>query len=250
MEKNEIILGLDISTKTIGICLFLNDGTEFGKILKLTHISPKVSNKIKGIESLILKNQIFKNEVLTEYKNYHISRAIVEAPLLRSQNVNTISILLQFNGIICNTIFEELNIIPELISSYDARMYAFPELMSIRKFNKKGETYDLNHYKNYIKKNQLVEFGAFPWDIDKKQILQGKISEMYTDIEWQFDKYGELTIENFDATDSLIAVLGKLNMDKYQNEKFNIIESDFSNNKNIKYKIQFGDKIFDKNIEL
>ena len=73
---------------------------------------------------------------------------------------------------------------------------------------------------------------------------------MYTDIEWQFDKYGELTIENFDATDSLIAVLGKLNMDKYQNEKFNIIESDFSNNKNIKYKIQFGDKIFDKNIEL
>ena len=250
MEKNEIILGLDVSTKTIGMCLFLNDGTEYGKILKLTYISPTIPQKIKGIESLLLKNNIFRKEIISQYKNYGITRVIIEAPLLRSQNIGTVATLLQFNGIICNTVYEELNIIPELISSYDARMYAFPSLMSIRKFNKKGEKYDISHYKTAIRKNQLVEFGSFPFDIDKKEILQGKISEIYTDIEWSFDKYEILKVENFDAVDSLVAILGKLNMDRYKDEEFKIISSDFTKKNEITYQVKFGNKTIDKKIEL
>ena len=36
MEENkEIILGLDVSTTCIGICLLLNDGSEYGKIIEI-----------------------------------------------------------------------------------------------------------------------------------------------------------------------------------------------------------------------
>ena len=37
-NNNQILLGLDVSTKTIGICLLEDDGSEYGKILELTHI--------------------------------------------------------------------------------------------------------------------------------------------------------------------------------------------------------------------
>ena len=42
MEDNkEIILSLDVSTACIGICVLLNDGSEYGKIIELKHINPK-----------------------------------------------------------------------------------------------------------------------------------------------------------------------------------------------------------------
>ena len=59
-EGKEIYLGLDVSTQCIGICILIDDGSEYGKILELTHISPKVSSKIKGIEQLFLKKKIFE----------------------------------------------------------------------------------------------------------------------------------------------------------------------------------------------
>ena len=45
-NKKRILLGLDISTNTIGCTLLLEDDTEFGKIIEMTHVSPKVSAKI------------------------------------------------------------------------------------------------------------------------------------------------------------------------------------------------------------
>ena len=88
-NKNKIILGLDISTTTIGICLLEDNGSDYGKIIELTHINPKVSPKIKGIEQLFLKKKIFE-EFLTKYKDFGIDDVIIEEPLLRSNNVNTV----------------------------------------------------------------------------------------------------------------------------------------------------------------
>jgi hypothetical protein len=56
MEKNiskdsPKILGLDVSTKTTGICLF---DIESKELLELTHVSPKVKTENK-IEELLLK---------------------------------------------------------------------------------------------------------------------------------------------------------------------------------------------------
>ena len=106
------ILGLDVSTKTIGISLFEDNG-ESGKLQMLTHITPKVKPKPKdNIELLIKKAQIFQNEFLEKYSDIDISRVIIEEPLVRSNNVNTVATLLRFNGMICRSVYEVLNIIP------------------------------------------------------------------------------------------------------------------------------------------
>lgn len=249
MENCKIILGLDISTKTIGVTLFADDGSDYGKVLKMSHISPKVGKGISKTESLFLKKKIFQNEFIANYKDYNISRVIIEAPLLRSQNINTVATLLKFNGMISDCIYTELGIVPDYISSYDARRYAFPELMSIRKFNKKGEKYDKKHYLSALKKNQLTLFGNYPWDISKKELLLGNISEIYPNIEFILDKYGNLVEENFDGTDSLVAILGQLSMDKNKDNEFKIIDFKEDSNK-ITYIVSFGDKKFEKMLEI
>ena len=57
-------------------------------------------------------------------------------------------------------------------------------------------------------------FGGYPWTIDKKTVLQGKVAEIFSDIEWLYDKKGELKKENFDACDAYVALLGWLNRER------------------------------------
>lgn len=209
MENKKVILGLDVSTATIGICLMLCDGEEY-KIAKLTHIAPKISSKITGIESLCLKKNIFETEFLNQYKDYGITDVVIEEPLLGSNNINTVATLLRFNGMISDSVYRILNVVPKYISSYDSRKYAFPELMAVRKFDKKGNPYP----DKKIKKNNPVLFGDYPWDIDKKQVILDKVSEKYPDIEWIYNKKSELKKENFDSSDSVCCVLGFLGKEK------------------------------------
>jgi hypothetical protein len=56
-------------------------------------------------------------------------------PLLQSNNVNTVATFIRF-GMISKSVFDTLGVVPDFISSYDARKYSFPELMSVRKFKK------------------------------------------------------------------------------------------------------------------
>lgn len=200
------ILGLDVSTKTIGISLFEDTG-DSGKLQMLTHITPKVKPKPKdNIELLIKKAQIFQNEFLEKYSDIEIDRVIIEEPLVRSNNVNTVATLLRFNGMICRSVYEVLNLVPEFISSYDARKFAFPELMEIRKINKKGESYT----EKEIERKQPVLFGGHPFDIDKKQIIWEKVNEREPQIVWVYDKHQRLSKENFDMTDAYACVLGQM----------------------------------------
>ena len=84
------ILGLDVSTKTIGIALFEDKGDK-GKLQLLTHITPKVKPKPQNnIETLIKKVQIFENDFLEKYSDIEIDRVFIEEPLLRYNNVNTV----------------------------------------------------------------------------------------------------------------------------------------------------------------
>jgi len=200
------ILGLDVSTKTIGISLFEDNG-DGGKLQMLTHITPKVKPKPKdNIELLIKKAQIFQFEFLEKYSDIDISRVIIEEPLVRSNNVNTVATLLRFNGMICRSVYEVLNLVPEFISSYDARKFAFPELMEIRKVNKKGEPYS----EKEIEKKQPVLFGGHPFDVDKKQIIWEKVNEREPQIVWVYDRHQRLSKENFDMTDAYACVLGQM----------------------------------------
>ena len=161
------ILGLDVSTKTIGIAIFENNG-DSGKLQLLTHITPKVKPKpLNNIELLIKKVQIFESEFLEKYSDIEIDKVIIEEPLLRSNNVNTVGTLLRFNGMICKSLYEVLNIIPEFISSYDARKYAFPDLMDIRLLKKSGVRYS----EKEIERKDPVYLVGIPMKLIKKWLF-------------------------------------------------------------------------------
>jgi hypothetical protein len=244
-EGKEVYLGLDISTSCIGISIVIDDGSDYGKIVELTHINPKVSSKIKGIEQLFLKKKIFE-EFITKYKDFGIDHVIIESPLLRSNNVNTVSTLLQFNGMISDCIYNVLGIVPNYISSYEAREYSFPELMAIRKYGKDEKQYEFSKIYKEIKDCKLVLFGSYPWTIDKKMVLQEKVAEIFPDIEWLYNKKGELKKENFDASDSYIAFLGFLNKKRYGELEFSseIVGEDNDGNgtREIDYIVRYWNK--------
>ena len=213
-DGNIVWMALDVSTACIGLTILVDNGDKYGKIAEMTHISPKVSTKIKGIESLFIKKQQFQQFIRT-FSNYSIDKVVIEEPLLSSNNKNTVATLLRFNGMISDCIYNELNIVPDYISSHDARAYSFPELMAIRKYGKDEHIYEKEKIISNIKHDKFVLFGSYPWTIDKKTVIHEKVSQIFPEIQWSYDKKGELKKENFDATDSYVACLGQINKEKH-----------------------------------
>ena len=160
-SKNSFVLGLDVSTKTIGIALFEDEG-DTGNLTLLHHVTPKIKPKPESkMQELFEKVRIFEEEFLSKYSDFGITKVIIEEPLLRSNNVNTVATLLRFNGMISRSVYDILGIVPEFISSYDARKYAFPELMDFRTHNKKGEKYPQKKIDKDIKDDKRVLFGGY-----------------------------------------------------------------------------------------
>lgn len=253
MEENNVyprvILGLDISTACIGACLVVDDGeTDLPKIEILTHKTPKVPKKIKGIEALFIRKQIFEDEFIKTLTGHGITDVVIEEPLLSSNNVNTVATLLRFNGMIAESVYRILGIVPSFISSYDARTYSFPELVALRKFNKKGEEYSLLHVKKAIKDNHIVLFGAYPFDIDKKNVMMNMVNEAYPEIPWILDKNGELKKENYDACDSLICALAYVNINHHGIEQPVIADSNYEES-DTEIQINYTTKIWDRTYE-
>ena len=75
--------------------------------------------------------------------------------------------------------YKILHVVPEYISSYDSRAFAFPELLAIRTHNKKGEAYT----DKQISTNKPVLFGAYPFTIDKKEVIWEKVHEIYPQVD-------------------------------------------------------------------
>ena len=193
------LLGLDVSTKTIGIALF----EDSGKLSLLHHVTPKIKPKpASKMQELFEKARIFEEEFLTNYTDIGITKVIIEEPLVRSNNVNTVATLLRFNGMISRSVYEILGIVPEFVSSYDARKYAFPELMAKRTGTRAGKMFS----ENTIKKNKEVLFGGLPFDIDKKQVIFDKVYDLEPQITWLYSKNNTLKVENFDMTDAYCCV--------------------------------------------
>ena len=183
------VLGLDISTKTIGWSLF---DIQTQELLELTHISPRPKMD-KGdddkLKELILKSEVI-GEKLKQYVNLGIVRIIIEEPLLNSNNVYTIQTLLRFNSFVFKEIYNILGIVPEFISTYNARKFAWPELVQEND------------------KKKFVLFGGLPKDVDKKMIIWEKVAKREPQITWQYTRNNTLKKENFDQTDAYTCVLG------------------------------------------
>lgn len=189
IKNNPKVLGLDISTKTIGWALF---DTQTQDLLELTHISPRPKmdkSDDDKLKELLLKSEIF-GEKLKQYVGLGIIKVVIEEPLLNSNNVYTIQTLLRFNSFVFKEIYNILGIVPEFISTYNARKYAWPELVQE---NDKGKH---------------VLFGGLPKDVDKKMLIWERVSKKEPQITWHYTKNNTLKKENFDQTDAYTCVLG------------------------------------------
>ena len=189
------VLGLDISTKTIGWSLF---DIQTQELLELTHISPRPKMD-KGdddkLKELILKSEVI-GEKLKQYVNLGIVRVVIEEPLLNSNNVYTIQTLLRFNSFVFKEIYNILGIVPEFISTYNARKFAWPELVQEND------------------KKKFVLFGGLPKDVDKKMIIWEKVAKREPQIQWLYTRNNTLKKENFDQTDAYTCVLGYMRQEK------------------------------------
>jgi hypothetical protein len=187
LKNSPKVLGLDISTKTIGWSLF---DIQTQKLLELTHFSPVIKPKPEDkIEELLKKVDAFE-EKLQGYKDLGITKVIIEEPLLNSNNVWTVGTLLRYNSMISKSIYDILGVIPNYISTYNSRKFAWPELVQD---NGKGKR---------------VLFGGLPKDIDKKELIWKKVSEAEPQIVWLYTRNNTLKKECFDQADAYTCVQG------------------------------------------
>lgn len=197
-EKNVLkntpkVLGLDVSTRTIGWSIF---DVQTQELLELTHFSPVIKPKVEDkIQELLMKVSLFE-EKLINYKNLGITKVIIEEPLLNSNNIWTVGTLLRYNSMITKSIYDILGIVPNFISTYNSRKFAWPELVQQ---NDKGK---------------YVLFGGLPKDIDKKEIVWKRVSDKEPQITWLYTKNNTLKKECFDMADSYTCVLGYMKQEK------------------------------------
>lgn len=194
LQKNSPkVLGLDVSTKTTGVALF---DIATRQLLELTHVSPLPKPKPDSkIEELILKSGIFRQKLM-EYQDLGITKVVIEEPLLNSNNINTVGTLMRYNTLICKEVFDVLGIVPEFITTYNARKFAFPELVQQ---NDKGK---------------FVLFGGYPKTIDKKEVIWEQVAKKEPQITWLYTRNNTLKKENYDMTDSYTCVLGYMKSKK------------------------------------
>jgi len=192
-QNNPKVLGLDVSTKTIGWALF---DMRTQELLELTHISPRPKMKTENkIEELLSKAEVFKSK-LDEYKNLGITKVVIEEPLLNSNNIYTVQTLLRYNSFVTKNIYDVLGIVPEFISTYNSRKFAFPQLLQLND------------------KAKMVLFGGLPKDIDKKHVIWDLVAKREPQITWQYTRNNTLKKEIYNQTDAYCAVLGHMKSEK------------------------------------
>jgi hypothetical protein len=187
LKNSPKVLGLDISTKTIGWALF---DLSSQNLLELTHVSPVIKPKPEDkMEEMMSKVDAFEDKLLS-YTDLGIEKVIIEEPLLNSNNVWTVGTLLRYNSMISRAIYKVLGIVPNYISTYNSRKYAWPELV------------------NENNKGKKVLFGGLPKTIDKKEIIWKKVSNAEPQIVWLYTRNNTLKKECYDQADAYTCVLG------------------------------------------
>lgn len=188
MVYKDTIIGLDVSSKTIGLTLM----DVSGKLLDISHISfPKTSKK-NGEITIYHKADFFKNTIEDYLMDYDLKHIFIEEPLKNGPNIGTTILLAKFNGVVSQIMWELYGIMPEHITVHDCRKIFFPEFL-------KEET---KTKKKTGKKETKITL-SFP-DGDKKQFVFDKVAWLEPQIKWEYNKLGQLDVENYDRADSYV----------------------------------------------
>jgi len=175
-----MIIGLDISTTTIGYSLFRDNL----KLIGLSHIN------LKNETDLLKKLDIVKSElngIKTKYEddNYYV---FIEAPLFTTpKNINTTAMLLAFNGMVTAISYVVFENKPTPVTVYNARKFFCPELVKVT--HKRDGT---------IK--ETLSFGSR----DKKHYIWDKVKGLEPQINWVMKRTGKPKDYHYDETDSYI----------------------------------------------
>jgi hypothetical protein len=185
----EVNLAFDISTTCIGISVI-----DFhGEHIESGYLKFKVSKKIPEKDKLFMRAITFKSYLDNIKNNYIVKNIFVETPLGNSNNRFTANLLTKFNGMCSMILFEKFEVSPVYIDVYEIRRYLCPEFLNTKNKNKKGE---FTH--------------KIPKGIDPKLYIWKKINDWFSNIEWEYNKKGELIGPNFDRTDAIAVNLASM----------------------------------------
>lgn len=186
---NEQIIGLDISTTTIGITIM----NESGQLVNMTYIKPPKTSVKNGEVSIYDKVEYTVQQIKELAEQYNIKYIFIEEPLKNGNNVNTTVLLAKFNFMVAMKMRDEYKVTPIHITVHDVRKYYFPEYVSTKKV-----------------KGEIKETLSFPKNVDKKILIYNKVSNEIK-YDWLMNKKGEIAEENYDMTDSYIIAKVGLN---------------------------------------
>lgn len=191
MEKN-YILGLDISTSTVGIsCFNLN-----GDLVELNHVSPIIKN-YKGLkhDELFDKSILISQYLANNYDTSHIDKIIIESPLISSKQFDTAALLNYFAGMVFANLKKQYPYSNfDYITVDEARRFGLPELVG-------GKNKSL--FGNFPKKFNGIEITDL-----KKMVVLSSIAQRFPDVVWLLNNNLTIDKKNFDRADSIVVVLG------------------------------------------
>lgn len=200
MKDKKYILGLDVSTSTIGICLYEDLGNE-GKLCVLTHFEPKISPAPETeLEKLMGKADVCIEMIVLDFARYNITRIIVEKPLFNSINQKTAKILEMFNQYLTHKLGKFFDLEIDFVTVHNARKYGLPELLG-----KNGKMMsDFPKLVAGLKKSAWSKF-----------LIMYLVSQRYPDIVWLLNNNLKINKKNFDRADSIVVVLGFMAQSNY-----------------------------------
>lgn len=210
MEK-EYILGLDVSTSTVGIALFNLDG----KLLELNHVSPIIKDENKLKHDLLWEKSSLVIEFLVEnYPPEKISEIILETPLISSKQKDTASLLNFFGGIFFGQLKSKYNNSKiDYITVDEARRYGLPEIVG-------GKSKTLfGAFNNLLDKSVMKDC--------KKMIVLSLVAQRYPTIVWLLNNNLTIDKKNLDRADAITVVLGY----KQKNKNWAINKQDIEQTK-------------------
>ena len=151
-----MILGLDVSTATIGYTVL----DDCGKILKMDYISLK---KIKGITQ---KGFHFRTVLRQLKAKYNITKVYIEEYFQRfargMSSARTITLLSSFNGIVQYVCHDELGVAPEPIAVNTCRSLVGIKTLSKKKAGKdvKEQVFDwVSNHLQYKWPDKILQSG-------------------------------------------------------------------------------------------
>lgn len=182
-------LGLDVSSKTIGITVL--DLT--GNLKEIFHISlPKSSKKNGDID--IYDKIVYFSDIVKKLKNkYDIKHIFIEAPLQNGPAISTVLLLAKFNGMVSMELYRTFGIKPTHNSVHECRKAFFPEYTKQKK-----------------QKGEIVTTLSLPTNVDKKKLVLEKVNKIAPYIMWHRDKNMLIKEESYDMADSFVVAMSGL----------------------------------------